>query len=41
MAAGAVAAIVSPQVERPASTDALLLPVTDVQRACGAIAANF
>jgi UDP-N-acetylmuramoyl-L-alanyl-D-glutamate--2,6-diaminopimelate ligase len=41
MAAGAVAAIVSPQVERPANTDALLLPVTDVQRVCGAIAANF
>jgi UDP-N-acetylmuramoyl-L-alanyl-D-glutamate--2,6-diaminopimelate ligase len=39
--AGAVAAVVSPQVELPSTSDALLLPTLDVQRACGAIAANF
>jgi UDP-N-acetylmuramoyl-L-alanyl-D-glutamate--2,6-diaminopimelate ligase len=39
--AGAMAALVSTQVERPASKEALVIPVTDMSEACAAIATAF
>jgi UDP-N-acetylmuramoyl-L-alanyl-D-glutamate--2,6-diaminopimelate ligase len=39
--AGAIAALVSTQVERPASEEALLIPITDMNAACAALAASF
>jgi UDP-N-acetylmuramoyl-L-alanyl-D-glutamate--2,6-diaminopimelate ligase len=39
--AGAVAALVSTQVERPTSGDALVIPITDMNEACAAIATTF
>jgi UDP-N-acetylmuramoyl-L-alanyl-D-glutamate--2,6-diaminopimelate ligase len=42
IAAGAIAAVVSDQVQLPASaTEALVLPMANVSRACGGIAAAF
>jgi UDP-N-acetylmuramoyl-L-alanyl-D-glutamate--2,6-diaminopimelate ligase len=39
--AGAIAALVSTQVERPASAEALAIPMTDMSEACAAIATAF
>jgi UDP-N-acetylmuramoyl-L-alanyl-D-glutamate--2,6-diaminopimelate ligase len=39
--AGAIAALVSPQVERSSTTEALVIPMTDMAVACGSVAANF
>ncbi|WP_404786214.1 UDP-N-acetylmuramoyl-L-alanyl-D-glutamate--2,6-diaminopimelate ligase [Altericista sp. CCNU0014] len=39
--AGAIAALVSTQVERPASGEALLIPMTDMSAACAALASTF
>jgi UDP-N-acetylmuramoyl-L-alanyl-D-glutamate--2,6-diaminopimelate ligase len=38
---GAIAALVSPQVKRPDTGDACLIPITDMNLACGEIASAF
>jgi UDP-N-acetylmuramoyl-L-alanyl-D-glutamate--2,6-diaminopimelate ligase len=38
---GAIAALISPQVKRPDTGDACLIPITDMNLACGEIASAF
>jgi UDP-N-acetylmuramoyl-L-alanyl-D-glutamate--2,6-diaminopimelate ligase len=39
--AGAIAALVSPQIERSSTSEALVIPMTDMAVACGSVAASF